>query len=606
VIFAAALLSLSYLAISYGANWDKPIARTRRLTNQKGQFSFRLGSLLSACEVKQANIYFSFDQKIERIQVFLADKTFSTALPTGYKLDRLSSRHFRTAAQANMLDWLIVCIPQRPLKTLQVRIFMQPHFRFDTFFVQFFTLFFFILLIILTLLLSYHCLTRKLSALHDVLRTALFVLLLLNLTIYLYFFLHLRSYIDLWKPFQMPFIRVLSFNLLLAAFFSLLFFIGSKKGIKLIFWPLLMSLLYFLHFPKYDLRFCGDAIQWIYLAADQRKFLYFAEFLSFGWAKGLNRWLNPSSSLSTSAFIFSVNAKIIGVLFAFIVYFFVQSQKDLAHQNKVAFFVASSLLTWNVFFLGYPELSFYELPFLLLSVLFSIKYTSTSSGGKYLYLATLFLTLAGLFHGCGYFSAPVLFLLPFLKENSQPWNKKRAFSLLKDYAIILLISLGLIFLLSKVGSSLGYSISFQNVRGGGDYDMLVDFLPRPSSASCGEAFLEMRYLWERGLGVFLAFPVLFFLLIIKIPRWKKFSSDNLVLFLFGLSQVSVFFLWSFDLGFRDLDLFVTSWVILNLLFMKIFLSAFNAEGEVKKNTLFVFLFALTTQIFFVFFWTIAR
>jgi len=603
ILLAAALLSISYLTLSTVSSFNDPILRTKRLANKDGRFSFLMGSLISTAEVKQSNIYLLFDQKIEKLEILLTDRTYPTIINTHYQVIPLSSQRFKVAARPNLQDWLVECTPQRQLKTLEVRVVIRPVFRVDTLLFQFFILFFVILLIMLTALFSYNVLTHRVSDLEDLLRPSLAIFLLMGLTIYLYFFLKLPVYIELWNLLKIPFPKILLFNFLAAAFFGVLFFIHMKKRMKLVLWPVLMSILYFSFFPRYELKFCGDATQWVYLAAYKGKILYFAEFLSFSWAKALNKLFNHTVSISTSALIFSIDAKVIGVLFSFVLYALVKSQKDLSAANKAVLFISTSVLTMNALFLGHPEFAFYQVPFLLISVLFSMKYVSSQAGRKYLYLAAFFLTLAGLFHGSGYFSAPVLFLLPFLKEGQGRLDKKRILTLLKDYGIILLIALALILSVYKLGAFLGYFISFQNVKGGGDNDMFADLFPSGDATSWGEKFLEMRYLWERGLGVFLAFPILFFLLINRIQKWKGISSSDFILFLFGITQISVFFLWSYDLGFRDFDLIISPWTILNFLFMKIFLNTFNHEGKLSKSVLFVSLFAVTSNAFLLLFWT---
>ncbi len=603
ILLTAALLSTAYLVLSYTAAFNQPVVRTQRLEIKDGRFSFYLGALITTGETKFSRVFFTFDQRIDQLEILLSDKTHPSVLKTDYLVTRVSGQGFVVPARPNLQDWLVQGVPRNPSNSLEVKIALRPVIKVEALVFQFLILFFLLVLILTTALLVFNLLIQAGTELDEIIRQVLTVFLVLAATIYLYFLIRLGFTVELWTILKLPVLKILLFTIAFAGLMAAVFSVQVKIGMKPIFWPIIMSLLHFTVFPEYHLRFCGDSVQWVHLAALKEKTIYFAELLSFSWAKWTNDLFNPSSSLTMATQVFTLDAKIIGVVFAFALYAFVRSQKDLAAGNQVIFFVAASVLTMNAFFVGHPEFAFYQLPFLLLSINFAMKYVSSGPGEKFLYYATFFLTIGGLFHGSGYFSAPVLFLLPLLKDRGKPWDKKRILALAINYVLILLIIAAVILAVTRFTAFLGYRISFQNTRGGGDNDRFADFFTSGKGSSWGEKFLDIRYLWERGLTVFLGFPILFFALFGKIRKWKGVSSADLALLLFGLSQMSVFFLWSYDLGFRDFDLLLSPWTVINLFLLKLFLKSFNPEGRIAKGVLFVFLFAVTSGAFLLLFWT---
>ncbi|HOI44965.1 MAG TPA: hypothetical protein PLX50_05095, partial [Candidatus Aminicenantes bacterium] len=105
--------------------------------------------------------------------------------------------------------------------------------------------------------------------------------------------------------------------------------------------------------------------------------------------------------------------------------------------------------------------------------------------------------------------------------------------------------------------------------------------------------LEIRYLGMRGWAIITALPVLLLIMAVKAARRETFSNLDRVLFLMGACQAIFLFTWSFDLGFRDFDLYIVPLTFPALLLIKKALEGLNLETSTLGGLAAVFLFALT-------------
>jgi len=208
---------------------------------------------------------------------------------------------------------------------------------------------------------------RGIKAALDWLRFSFLLWLLLRLV---FFFIHYSEYSELFK--EIPFWKHGSIMIPLCLAQIALFSLLRKRPFSSS-WilPVFYSLLIVLIPVKFIYSFCGDAKMWkIFLDVGSRSsgcaetFSFLLNRVISDWFRNLG-WVNPSLTA------FTVSAKLIGILYALALFFLIREMDDLTERQKILLYLVSMLLPVAVFFGGYPEFAFYNIPFLFFSLLFS-------------------------------------------------------------------------------------------------------------------------------------------------------------------------------------------------------------------------------------------
>lgn len=599
-----AALAVVYMAFFAYLETRAPLTVNARVTKKKKEFVFPLSRYLMNSFVRQGTVFFIFDTEIKELEISVPGRE-PARVPGKGAASRPSRREeilpvfrssggdkFRLAAREDMMDWVVRCLPANARPSLNVRIVLAPRLSASVLIFQAMLAFGFLAGIFSLGVLAAGVFSGNAgwvdSGIRDFMRSFLAVCVIF----WIYLAVRPSALLPLLKRMSVSFSDILLMNLALAVPLAGLYLLFKKTRIPPAHLPLILGVLYSAVRLNYKLDLCGDADQWRNLITLNIKNLYFAELLSFGSAKavytvlkGFIPGLPPHAALT-------VTGKLAGIAFLFSVYALARAFAPAARDRQVLFMLLVSGLTLNVFFLGYPEFAYFPLPFLILSALFSLKYLEPGGGMTPLLLAAVFLSLAGLSHGAAFFCLPALLVLPFLKHGGLLRREKRT-SILAGCAGVLLVVIFVALLALQLSSLLGFVHNFQNYKGGGDDDRLVEFLPPRSAGAAGSVFLEISYLGMRGWAIMAALPILLLFMAVKTAWLETLSNLDRILFLMGACQAIFLFTWSFDLGFRDFDLYIAALTFPALLLIKKSLEALNLETSTLGGLAAVFLFALT-------------
>jgi len=289
--------------------------------------------------------------------------------------------------------------------------------------------------------------------------------------------------------------------------------------------------------------------------------------------------------------------KLVGILFIFSLYLFINSFTNLSYKKKALFFLLVATFSFTVLLFGFPEFRYYSLPFLMFSFLAAKKYADEDEDPiAWLAAATACAVLAGLFHGIAYFSFPVILLLPFLKRPLGGGSKNAAFYLRHGSTIIL--AAGMVFAVFMALIRLfGFDLQFNTVAGGFDGRQFIPLLPLDVHYPEAVNFLEPGYFFSRGWillssgsFVFLLFP----------GRWKQrvaLETSDLILFLFGLSQFLIILFWGFDNGVGEFDLYLVPPTMMSLFLIRYLLAATRSETDSWKTIIAFSLCSMLLPLF---------
>jgi len=398
------------------------------------------------------------------------------------------------------------------------------------------------------------------------------------------------------------FVKTVLFNLIMAIVLVALFSIFSlkRRGEKL---PLILAVLASLPIVIVKIPFAvktsADSLLWVLNLSSRKLDISFAESLSLMLNKLSFGFFNMITHVDAKTTLI-YTGKLIGVLFIFSLFCFINSFQTFSYKKKMLFFVLFSTFSFNVLLFGFPEFRYYSLPFLVFSFLAAQKYMDERKDGvKYLLVASMLAATAGLFHGTAYFSFPVILLLPLLKDRENIDAKKIAF-FLKKYAVIVL-AVGIVacafFTLIKI---FNFDLRFNTVAGGFDGRQFISFIPKNVHFPQAVIFMEIGYFFSRGwiLSITGSFIFLFFAF-----NWRNTVSlkkSDLVLFLFGISQFVIVLFWGFDLGIREFDLYIAPTTLLYLFLIRYILGTMRSDKNAWKYivvfSLFSPLYPLITRV----------
>jgi hypothetical protein len=331
-----------------------------------------------------------------------------------------------------------------------------------------------------------------------------------------------------------------------------------------------LAFLFFLFNPTYNPKTIGDASMLTSnLQQENLPSISLSEMLSLVWLKSIQAIFGKLGLVKDMAAIFTIGAKMLGLLYFFALYFLTKTFSIFWGRGKIMFFLGALALPLSLMFTGIPEISFYSTPFLVLGIAFAIRYLQKPADwGQYI-LAIVFFLVAGFFHGSCFFSFPVLLLLPFLPETKKGYDSKRKRIQYITAALLVILTIA-VMVITVIGfiKLAGFQIEYGSARGGSDGRLLVCFSPQFCFYN-SIPFISNRYFWLHGWIVFTAFPLVFYLLPFLLHR-VKLEREELLLLLVALSQIVIPLFWGFDLGVRDFDLFITPFLGINLFFLLVF------------------------------------
>lgn len=429
----------------------------------------------------------------------------------------------------------------------------------------------------------------------------LWPLLLLFMAVFLFVFSRPGSFLERFfhgRP-AASFLQVLAFNGVLALSLLALFFLLSlrKKGERLpVYLPIFFSLpVWFIRVP-FSVKASADSLLWVLNLTFHKMEISFAESLSLLLNK-LTFLLFNQVTPTKAATSLVYTGKLVGILFIFSLYLFINSFANLSYKKKVLFFLLFSTFSFNVLLFGFPEFRYYSLPFLVFSFLAAKKYVDEDKDHiAWLVAATTCAVLAGLFHGIAYFSFPVILLLPFLKRPPGGASKNIIFYLRHGAAIVL--AGGMVFaVFLALTRFFGFDLQFNTVAGGFDGRQFVPLLPLDVHYPEAVNFLETGYFFSRG-WILLSTGSFVFLLFPR--RWKQrvvLETSDLVLFLFGLSQFLIVIFWGFDNGVGEFDLYMVPPTMMYLFLIRYLLAATRSETDGWKTIIAFSLCSLLLPLF---------
>jgi hypothetical protein len=179
-------------------------------------------------------------------------------------------------------------------------------------------------------------------------------------------------------------------------------------------------------------------------------------------------------------------------------------------------------------------------------------------------------------------------MLPLLKNGRNEAGRNLS-SLAKPYGLILLTA-GTTLVGVYLGvRALGFNFLFHTVAGGSDGRRFISFLPEHIHYPWAVNFTEIGYFISRGWIFLISGGFIFLIFLI---RWKKglsVSKPDFILFLFGLSQFLIVLFWGFDLGVRELDLYIAPTTLIYVFLAKILVGSFPED---RKAWIYLLAFAL--------------
>ncbi|MBP1768448.1 MAG: hypothetical protein H6P98_2563 [Candidatus Aminicenantes bacterium] len=542
--------------------------------------------------LRPGRVLIETDRDIESLKLVTTEESAVPAV-------KVSDRLFAMEIKANLVIGSVRLSPREDsVKSINVRISREPVLSLPLAGYQFAFLFILISLGFLTILSLYGLIIERQSPRGPPFTMLVPALLLLITAVFVFSVLNVGGVLDFsGHPDPQKALRAsLLFNIFLAILLLIAFFLFSSRprGQKL---PLLLPLLVglpivFIVIP-FVTRSVGDSLLWVLNLGSGNPDISFAESLSLMINKIFFRVGRSLFGISARTTLITTG-KIIGLIFLLALFRLVNSFEELSLRKKLALFLIVLTFGFNVLFFGLPEFSYYPLPFLLLSVLSAQRYIRPGSSTKPLVLSAFLAVVAGLFHGSAFFSLPVILLLPLLKPGPDG-EDRRWKSLLKPYVLIVLTA-GVTFL-AFLGSVrvLGFNLLFHTAAGGFDGRRFISFLPVHIHFPKAVNFLENGYFISRAWILFITGAFAFMILLV---RWKnRFSltRSDFLLFLFGISQFLIVLFWGFDLGVREMDLYIAPTTLLFIFLAKVFAGSVSDEKSAWK---FILPLALLSPAYF--------
>ncbi len=597
IMTVAFILALTYLVVFLSA--DSRQTQVAGASCRKGAAGFVLefkrphggNRKLNVLNLRPGLIRVIVKPKMSALEFVNYDGTVTQA-------DKINDGLFQKSLNMNMIVSSLRLLPKSDaISRIDVVITRKPSLAISFILFQFVFLFLLIVTGLLTVYFLYSLVIKGLSPRRLPPGLLLWPLLMLFMAVFLYAISHRGAFLERFFRGQHSgsFLKVLAFNAVLTLSLLALFFLLSlrRKGERLpVYLPLLFSLpVLFIRVP-FSVKASADSLLWVLNLTFHKMEISFAESLSLLLNKLTFFLFNQVTQIkATTSLIYT--GKLIGILFIFSLYLFINSFAGLTYKKKILFFILFSTFSFNVLLFGFPEFRYYSLPFLMFSFLASKKYTDEDKENvACLAAAAIFAVLAGLFHGIAYFSFPVILLLPLLKGKEGAVSPIGAFYF-KHYSTIAVAG-GMVFAVFLALTRLfGFDLQFNTVAGGFDGRQFVPFLPLDVHFPEAVNFLESGYFFSRGWillitgsFVFLLFP----------GRWKQrvaLETSDFILFLFGLSQFLIVIFWGFDNGVSEFDLYMVPPTMMYLFLIRYLLAATRSE---KSGWKYIIAFSLCSLL----------
>ena len=601
------LLTILYLSVFYYLDIKNNKILTKSTIKKKGQSYFEIKfkkpikNKFWILKLRAGKISINVNKKVNSIEILTnKNNIIYTEKINPYKfqirLNRdLNIRQINITPQNIFSNKVKVNILRKPILSTKL-LFFQFCFLYLIFGTAFCTLF-----IIYHISLN-HNQTIWLPLFNIILIKTIFLILLFAI----FFLLNIKIYFSYFYNYFSTkfFINGVIFNVIFAIILITLFYLLSirKKSLKLPFFlPVAISITFFFIKVPYILKACGDAILWVTLLKTKGLYISFAESLSILTNWFFNHLFNLFITIK-SKFVIINTGKLFGIFFIFVLFYVINSIEEFSYKKKLLFFVLFLSLSVNAMFIGFPEFAYYPLPFLLLSFAFSKNYINEfkSNNVTNLTLATIFVILAGLFHGSGFFSFPVILLLPLLKAKDKVHISKNKRFYFKQYLTIfitVIITMTIYKLIMLFMNQYGFSLVFNTAVGGFDNRQFISFLPVNLNFPKDINLIEIEYFISRSWIFFISGVYAFLLFLPKIRKKLTLNKSDFILYLFGTSQLLSILFWGFDLGIRDFDLYIAPTTLFNLFLLKIFISSISTE--IKKPNLwrYILYFSLLSPIY---------
>lgn len=512
--------------------------------------------------------------------------------------ERITGVLFRKDLRRNLVITALRLFPEAAwVKRIDVSISRKPVLSVPVLLFQFAFLFIVLGLSSLTLLSLWETIFKRKPPQEVPVRTLVFLFVALIMIVFSYFVLNIREFLKPFDPVDLRLVgKIAGFNAGLACVLLILFYAFSRRPgrEKLpVLLPALVSLpIAFLKIP-FNAGMSADSILWILNLTRHKANISFAESLSLILNKFLHHLLNSVAPVSAMTTL-TVTGKIIGVLFIFLLFGFVNSFRSFSLQKKLLLFVLSLTFSSTVLLFGFPEFRYYSLPFLMASFLSARRYISSEDDGrKDLIAAALWALVAGLFHGTAYFSFPVILLLPLLKyRDADRANGKPPF--LWHYSAILLAAGAVFAVFFALIRIFNLDLRFETAGGGFDGRQFISFLPVNIHFPQAVNFLEVGYLFSRGWIFFITGSFVFLVFALRLRRSVALERSDLVLLLFGLSQFLIVLFWGFDSGIREIDLYVAPMTMLYLFMTRYVVGTIQSEHVAWR---YILAFSLLSPIY---------
>lgn len=559
------------------------------------QFKRRISASPERLNIKNlrpGTIIIKTNPKIEDLEFELSDGTT-------VKAEKVDDNHFEKSLKTNLIVRSIKMFPKSSLTNrIDVFIYRKPVFSIFLISVQFLFLFVLFYVVLLTLSFLYLSIVKGQSPGHLPQKTLVNSMVVLFLTVFVFSVTYFDEFVRHFELGYPPgfFLKLLLVNMALAILLLLLFFAFStkcKRETLPISLPIFVSLpVLFIRLP-FSVQASADSLLWVMNISFKKMELSFAESLSLLLNK-LNFHLFSIVGNTDPMTTMVYTGKIVGALFLFSLFFFVNSFVDFSYKKKLLFYLLFLTFGLTVLLFGFLEFRYYSLPFLVFSFLSAKKYIEDGGNRiRYLIGSAALAVIAGLFHGTAYFSLPVILLLPLFKKRQK--NKSQSsISYLKQYSAILLAigAVGMAFLATV--SILGFELQFNTAAGGFDGRQFISFIPRDIHLPNAVNFLEVSYFLFAGWIIFITGSFIFLLLLFKWKRSLSLKIADFILWLFALSQLVIVLFWGFDNGVSEFDLYIAPPTLLYLFLMRSLLATAQPEKNAWK---YIVLFSLLSPIY---------
>jgi hypothetical protein len=598
IVFALGfLLALAYVFIIYYAD-SRHSEITKTFCQKTGadfilyfKHSKQTPRKLNVLNLRPGRITIKTNPKITNLEFATYDNDI-------IKADKVNDNLFQKFIKTNLVVSSLRLLPKSSsIHRIDVTISRKPFF--PVFFILFQLLFLFMLFSI-GLLASYFLfsLISKGESMQNLsCKMLLSPLIMLFLLAFIYLVLNLGKFLHRFNLHYPPefFFKAVSFNAGLAISLLALFAVFSLKrqGEKLPFYlPVFVALpVFFIKIP-FSVKASADSLLWVLNLTFHKMEISFAESLSLLLNKLSFHLFNLVTHIrAETSLIYS--GKIVGILFIFTLFFFINSFAVFSYKKKLLFFILFLTFSFNILLFGFPEFRYYSLPFLILSFLAAKKYIGDHNGNiRYLIASAFLAVVAGLFHGTAYFSFPVILLLPLIKHKAGGAEKSTFY--LKHYSAIVLTT-GIVFIIFFTAIKiLGFDLRFNTTAGGFDGRQFISFLPLNIHFPEAVNFLEVGYFIFRGWILFISGSFVFLFFICNWGKKVVLQTSDFILLLFGLSQFSIVLFWGFDNGMSEFDLYMVPPTLIYLFLIRYLLATSQCEKSAWK---YIVVFSLLSPLY---------